>query len=392
VSTPSAPKDGHVATDWRPWVGAVSVFAAAASILVLYARPERGAPMGFQVGPSEVPLAPETATGVPGVAGQWVAAPKTMRLPLHFSDGSIVRLEPSARARVVDVTDTGARVAIESGTVHAEIVHRAKSRWLVQAGPFEVRVTGTQFDVSWDPSRRALTLALLEGSVAVSGCDLAHPRVVTARETLNLSCHDDELPGAEDTGSSPLRTTEAPPTIAPSPSRAAPPPSGAAHANATVVESEKPTWREALSLGRYAEALRLAESAGLSSVCASSDVGALTDLSDAARFAGRVDRATFILLEVRRRFPDDSRAATAAFNLGRMAFDDNEAFADAALWFGRYLSELPGGPLAREAWGRRMEALEKSGDHAGAARAAKGYLERFPTGPHAKLARSIESR
>jgi transmembrane sensor len=399
LSSPSASKAAHRATHWRPSIGAISVVAAAACALFfarIFAPSERAASLTFQVGPGERPLAPAKGTATPGVPGQWVAAATSERLPLRFSDGSLVRLEPSARARVVDVTDTGGRVALESGAVHAEIVHRKTTRWSVEAGPFEVRVTGTQFDVVWDPSHGQFTIALIEGSVAVSGCDLAHPRVVTAGETFHATCHDDAPVSAEDPTSapaaSPVRPTEAPPTVAPPPSLAASPPSRAAAANAPVVAPERPTWREALSLGRYAEAVDLAESVGLSSVCASADVDTLMDLGDAARFAGRAGRASVILLEVRRRFPGDSRAATAAFNLGRIAFDDNAAYADAALWFDKYLTELPGGPLAREASGRRMEALEKSGDHASAAGAAKEYLENFPTGPHAKVARSIEAR
>jgi hypothetical protein len=116
------------------------------------------------------------------------------------------------------------------------------------------------------------------------------------------------------------------------------------------------------------------------------------ELGDGARFAGRSDRAEFILLQVRRRFPSDPQAATAAFDLGRIAFDDDAAFADAAQWFHKYLTELPDGPLAREASGRWMEALEKSGDHPSAALAAKVYLEKFPAGPHAQFARSLGTR
>ena len=116
------------------------------------------------------------------------------------------------------------------------------------------------------------------------------------------------------------------------------------------------------------------------------------DLSDAARFAGHADRAKLVLEEVRRRFPGDARASVAAFDLGRIAFDDDAAYADAARWFDTYLGERPTGPLAREAAGRRMEALARSGDLAAAKRAAKRYLEDFPAGPHAEVARSIADR
>jgi transmembrane sensor len=393
----SSPSESKVAppTDWRPWVVAISALVAAACIL-FFAGARRAAPLTFQVGPSERPLATAMGTATPGVPGQWVAAANAERIPLRFSDGSVVRLEPSARARVVDVTDTGGRVALESGTVHAEIIHRERTRWVVDAGPFEVRVTGTKFDVAWDPSQRQFTLALLEGSVAVSGCDLARPRVVTAGETFHARCRDDGPVGAEDPAPArvptPVRPADAPPVVALPPSRAAIPPTRTAAPNPDVSPPEGPTWREALTLGHYAQALELAESAGLSSVCASADAGTLMELADAARFAGRPDRAEVILLEVRRRFPGDARAATAAFHLGRIAFDDDAAFADAALWFDRCLAELPAGPLAREASGRRMEALDKSGDRAGAARAAKAYLESFPTGPHARLARSLQTQ
>ncbi len=400
LSSASASKATHAAAR-HPWIGVTSVLAAAAcaAFFALDGRvlaPAHRAALTFQVGPSEEPLAPAKGTGTPGVPGQWVAAATAERLPLRFSDGSLVRLEPSARARVVDVTDAGGRVALESGTVHAEIVHREGTRWSVDAGPFEVRVTGTQFDVAWDPSHRQLTIALLEGSVAVSGCDLAHPRVVAAGETFHATCHDDAPVGAQGPTSAPVALSappaEAPPTVAPSPLRTASTPSRAAAPSAGLAPPETPTWREVLALGRYAEALRLAESVGLSSVCSSADAGTLMELADAARFAGRADRANVILLEVRRRFPGDSRAATAAFNLGRIAFDDDAAFADAARWFDGYLTQLPDGPLAREASGRRMEALEKSGDHAGAVRAAKAYLAAFPSGPHAQLARSLDTR
>ncbi len=352
--------------------------------------------MTYQVGPSERPDAlGESST--PGVPGQWVEAAKTERLPLRFSDGSLIRLESAARARVLDVSNAGGRVALESGTLHAEIVHRDNTRWLVDAGPFEVRVTGTRFDVGWMPSHSAITVTLLEGSVAVTGCDLAVPRVIAAGETFHATCHDDSQDGAEKAGTLARSDSGADagplPGIVPSATRAAPAgpprlPAGVATADAR----DRDAWRTALSVGRYGEAIDLVESEGLSSVCASADIGALMDLSDAARFVHRIERAKIILLEVRRRFSGDPRAATAAFNLGRIAFDDEAAFADAAQWFDRYVAELPGGPLSREASGRRIEALEMSGDHAGAVRAAKAYLDRFPTGPHSKLALAIESR
>jgi transmembrane sensor len=152
------------------------------------------------------------------------------------------------------------------------------------------------------------------------------------------------------------------------------------------------SWHDLVMAGKYREAVDTADSMGLASVCADTDASSLMDLGDAARFAGRSDRAEIIYRELRTRFMGDERASTAAFYLGRISFDDKSAYADAARWFGTYLSERPSGSLAREASGRLVEALERSGDHARAREAAQRYLADFADGPHAPMARSIADR
>jgi outer membrane protein assembly factor BamD (BamD/ComL family) len=72
----------------------------------------------------------------------------------------------------------------------------------------------------------------------------------------------------------------------------------------------------------------------------------------------------------------------AAFLLGRASHG-----ATAARWFETYLEEQPGGNLAREALGRLIEAYQASGSKEAAVRTARQYLKRYPTGPHAELAR-----
>jgi hypothetical protein len=76
-------------------------------------------------------------------------------------------------------------------------------------------------------------------------------------------------------------------------------------------------------------------------------------------------------------------ASNAAFAMGRVYFDQRDAYDEAAHWFATYSSERRDGPLAREALGREMEALSRAGDHAGAGRAAEQYLRQYPKGPHA---------
>jgi transmembrane sensor len=393
---PRGAKRAPGAIDWRTWGGvALAAVLAAAGVAFFASAP--AASLAFQVGPSE-----EAIAGLkprPGVVGELVAAPTAARLPVRFSDGSLVRLEPDARARFVEVRDNGSRVLLESGVAHANVVHRADTRWTVQAGSFEVRVTGTQFDVAWDPLRGLFSITLQEGRVVVSGCAMDQARVVSAGETFRATCKDDER-GRSLTSSSvpPISApTSTPAPLAPTsppvvvPVATSPAPTSLALPAPPVATSHS-TWRELLALHRYAEAFDVADAVGISSICASTDVATLMDLSDAARFAGHADRAKFVLEEVRRRFAGDERASVAAFNLGRIAFDDAAAYAEAARWFGTYLTERPGGSLAREAAGRRMEALERSGDHAAAKGAAKRYLEEFPAGPHAEVAKSIADR
>jgi hypothetical protein len=308
---------------------------------------------------------------------------------VRFSDGSVVTLAPNARARIVAVAENGSRVLLEGGMAHASVVHRGDTRWSVQAGPFEVRVTGTRFDLSWEPQRQRLAITLLEGRVSVSGCAIEGARVVATGETFRATCEGDEHAAAAPPSSAAPRSTVPRASAA---TGASSTPSGSRTAGVEPAPGAPADWRTLLSLHRYAAAVEAAEAVGLSSICATADARSLMDLGDAAHFSGHDDRAKLVLQQVRRRFAPSEHASNAAFELGRIAFDDDAAYAEAADWFGVYIDERPDGPLVREALGRRMEALERGSDHAGAKAVARRYLEDFPTGPHADVARSIAGR
>src|SRR4029078_7510644 len=55
--------------------------------------------------------------------GAFIAAPIQKDVPLEFSDGTRVVLAPSTRARVASIGPKGARLLIESGKLHADVVH-----------------------------------------------------------------------------------------------------------------------------------------------------------------------------------------------------------------------------------------------------------------------------
>jgi TolA-binding protein len=131
---------------------------------------------------------------------------------------------------------------------------------------------------------------------------------------------------------------------------------------------------------------------GFDRVCQTATSKELLALADAARLFGRSRRAVVALQALRQRFAGSSDAATAAFRLGRIAFEKHHAYGDAASWFDIYLREQPSGPLMGDAFGRLMEARQRSGDWAGARVEAQQYLRRFPQGPYASEAQGILSQ
>lgn len=394
MSSCNAPFTTAIASRRRS-VWGISIPAAAVLMLLAYVLARRS-PLGFEVGPS-VSAGPGTQPAQ-GVLGEWIAAPQQAALPLRFSDGSLILLERDSRARVAQVASSGASVVLESGSAAARIVHRPGARWTVHAGPFDVHVVGTAFEVTWDPHTELFTLVLSEGKVLVSGCLLPAGRVVAAHETFRATCHEGRI-----LASAPAVLPPASPAsdLYGAPSLTALPPdsvSGRPHDTprrdraASVRSSPLPTWRDLLARDRYAEATDAAEAEGLAAVCSDADMTELMALGDAARFAKRTDAAQFIWRGVRERFAGQPAASVAAFDLGRTSFDDRASYPEAAGWFRTYLTEQPAGPLAREALGRLLESLDRQGDHDGARQAAARYLQAFPNGPHAGLARRLVDR
>ncbi len=339
-----------------------------------------------------------------GEVGRWLAAPPASKLPLRFSDGSVLTLAPAARARVASSEQAGAEIVLERGTLACEIVHRAGTRWRVHVGPFAVAVTGTRFEVSWQPEAENFRLRLDEGSVRLTGPHVDGERIVRAGETVEMSARGD-VAAREAAGETPAAPSPCP-SLSPSPSLSlslspSPSPSPSPSLSPSLSLSPSPTasasgkvsppasWRELAKAGDYKAALRVAEDGGFDATCASGDADEVQSLGDTARLAGDFDRAKHAYLAVRRRHPGTGAAAVGALALGRLAFDHDGAFASAASWFEAYLAEQPDGPLAREAAGRLIEAREREGDRISARAAARRYLSRWPDGPHAEKARSL---
>jgi len=334
--------------------------------------------------------------GARGRASVWMAAPATGTSELRFSDGTELDLREEGRARVEDVDARGARVVLERGTVDARVVHRPDTRWLVQAGPFDVRVTGTHFVTSWDPGEGHFVLVLEEGSVEVTGPTWQGERSVRAGERIDLRVSTQAraaVAPASDVALAPRASASvAPRTPEPldAPTGTSPVPRTSPSASAAIAPDggNLERIRELAAKNAHREAYDLAVSSGL--LDAEADAATTALLADVSRLSGHASSARKLLERLRSRFPASRQASEAAFVLGRMDFDAGQT-GRAQRWFSTYLAERPNGPLAVEARGRVLECLLRSGDRDAIAKAADLYLEQYPSGPHAEVARRASS-
>jgi ferric-dicitrate binding protein FerR (iron transport regulator) len=159
-------------------------FAAAVAAAFIGVRSHRSDAMSFQIGDSPASAAP----------GAWVAASGTAPVPLRFDDGSRFDVEPGARARVASSTLADARLVLESGTIHGDTAgHDKAGAWHVTAGPFDVAVRGTRFQISWDPASEQLDIRDITGRAVVTGPTVTEGVAVKSGQYLRVSVKQAKL-------------------------------------------------------------------------------------------------------------------------------------------------------------------------------------------------------
>jgi hypothetical protein len=326
------------------------------------------------------------------LSSKYVSAPETHPAELRFSDDSTLIATPGSRLRVEGTNAHGARVLIERGRTSVNVRHESSSAWTFAAGPFEVHVTGTRFDLSWDPASETCDLTLQEGSVEVRGLSGSGPVVVRA--------------GQRFLGDARRRTMQvlAPESSAmpiPSGSSAVvPPATPSAVATAETSEPAVPhvergarpevrqtPWSERVARGKFNEVVGEAEARGVPSCLTGCSVAELRALADAARYIGKSDLAERALTAIRQRFPGP-QGSEAAFLLGRL-HEKRGTLPTALSFYDSYLREAPAGAFAAEALAGKLRAVRASQGQAAAQPLAREYLRRFPKGVHVSTAREI---
>ena len=316
------------------------------------------------------------------------------RLPVDFSDGSRITLDPNTSLRMAELRTNGVSVALEAGGLDVSVKHRTETDYRLTLGPYLVRVTGTRFHIAVSKERDAIELVMHEGSVLVSGCALTEPRPVRGGEVLTASCRDSgfKISRTAPDQAPPGAPAEPPSNIEASAATTEPLDPKESPRNAQTRTSAETGWQSLARAGKFGPALTILQQLGFQRECQRGSSAELALMADVARYGKRPEQAILALTTLRQRFPGTGQASLAAFTLARVHFDQRRAYDEAARWFRTYLKEQPGGALAREAQGRLMEALDRAGDRAAAAQLAKSYLATNPDGPHARLARALIAR
>jgi hypothetical protein len=355
-----------------------------------------------------------------------------------FSEGSEITLGESSRTRVDNLTADGGRVVVESGTVHARIVPRKHAHWIVEAGPYTIRVTGTAFKVHWSWSDEMLDVQMQRGSVIVtgplapSGVTLTAGMRLTANPGSGLAIGDGvattaldshrSAPGSASAGSANVPTGQVediredtpgedattPPAVD-APAVATPlvghAKAGVAHRgpdrrvallapDGTARSSEShssESWDKQLARGDVEGILADADARGVDRLLGRASEQDLSALADAARYGHRPTLARRALLTIRDRFSRSAEARDAAFFLGGLAEDatGSDSQMSALEWYRRYLGESPGGRYVAQAIGRKMIMTARLNGTDAAHPIADEYLARFPDGPYAAAARKL---
>jgi TolA-binding protein len=349
--------------------------------------------------------------------GSWARSRDGETVVVSFEGGSQLELVGATAARVVETSEAHVKIDLSSGTLRARIVGDGATAWEVRAGPYVVRVVGTEFCARWI-GERSLEVEVSRGEVVVDGVspggdsltvsagyvlrtDVEGRDVSIQRVPATSSPELPVVPAHDETRASPSEVGAAVVTGGSGEvvdgamghgavSAAASKDTAATTTSIASVEAAS-GWRARCAAGDYDGVVRGAGEVEVGLISREADLETLWRLANAARYAKRVDVATRLFESIRTRFGGTERASMAAFLLAKIALEFQTEGERARRWFVKYLAEAPEGALREEALAHIMDLCVAQGRAEEARAAAREYLQLFPKGASASRAARIAS-
>lgn len=329
--------------------------------------------------------------------GAWISSGIGAPIPIVFDNGSRFELATNSAARVVESNNKQVRLDLSQGRLDANVNGNGETEWIVQAGPYEVKVLGTRFSVHFSSIRNQLEVEVASGKVAVNGTQMStgvllktgQRLVANATGTQVQTVDEPKHPAGEGSLVSSKSSKNEGNPLDSSDTKIETPTAIENKANSSVAKVQVPKWRKHANAQEWPEAVKAMDNQTAISIAQSRELDLLWSLANAARYSERPQLATLFLNQIRLRFGDTSRGKTAIFLLAKTALDAHKDLPNARKWFLTYLKTIPNGALAEEATGYLMEVCLKMNHMEESAQFAQTYLENYQTGPFANRARRI---
>jgi transmembrane sensor len=272
------------------------------------------------------PTAPPPSTNTPEI------------ITLH-DQSRATALEPDTRVAVEEDAPERVHVRLERGRARFEVTRRPERSFTVRASNVTVSVVGTTFDVEMVADRVGVRVE--KGAVEVDW-GFGQQRLLAGDSgwfpPLVMNTRPEAMPqgsvGGNESGNKPA------------------PPGSTSH----------PSPRSAQQL--------------------------LTEV-DTARASGQTSHAVELLRELLRDYPNDPRSPLAAFTLGRVLLNELGRPREAAAAFQQVRQKAPASQFAEDALAREIEAWTRASEPGRARALAKVYLERYPSGRHARRVKAL---
>jgi hypothetical protein len=142
---------------WK-WAPALAIAAAAAIVAFPKLRTVLpGRPLSYEL------------TGSFATHNDGFETPAAAGATARFTDGTSIAVGARSVARVKTRTRKGATIQLDRGRASFAVVHHPGADWHVEVGPYDIAVTGTEFDVRWSDNRDRFEVMMKSGSIVVRG-------------------------------------------------------------------------------------------------------------------------------------------------------------------------------------------------------------------------------